>query len=159
METFLFHCVRQQMVSAASPPTGHKLIMLSSSLADSWEESRQPRLSWNCRNRSDFFCNAITLISISQVDKHCYHLDALQIHSCEHILSVRGDICETWICLLRENRWDSLNLHLYTEGRLLPCQLLFRHTDRRRTSADYCPHFTKFSPVSTCMNVLIYMYE
>lgn len=117
------------------PPTGHKLIMLSSSLADSWEESRRMRLSWSCRTRSDFFSNTITLVSISQVsllvmeeEKHRYHLDALQIHSCEHILSVGDDIfVKLESAFQTKNRWDCLNLDLDIQGPLQPCQLLFGH--------------------------------
>lgn len=39
--------------SVQRAPTGHNLFTLSSSLADSWEESRRKLLSWSFRTRSD----------------------------------------------------------------------------------------------------------
>lgn len=160
MEAFLFHCACQQMVSAAFTPQATS----RSCWAAAWQTAG--RSLDGCASagavgpRSDFFSNTITLVSISQVsllvmeeEKHLYHLDALQIHSCEHILSVGDDIfvklesaCQT------KNRWDCLNLDLDIEGPLQPCQLLFGHIGRQRTSADGCPHFTKFSSVSTLRN-------
>lgn len=69
-------------------------------------------------------------------------------------LSVGGDIfVKLESAFQKNNRWDSLNLQLDTEGRSLSRQLLYGHVDRRCTSADYCPHFTKFPPVSTLVNI------
>lgn len=112
--------------SVQRAPTGHNLFTLSSSLADSWEESRRKLLSWSFRTRSDI------PLSSAVIPSPYYHKagSARLLWKKKNILTIWktrkyvvvsfffflfffslwemfADICETWICCSGKcESWD-----------------------------------------------------
>lgn len=161
--------------SVQRAPTGHKLFMLCSSLAGSWEESRRKLLSWSFRAHGVIPLSSSVAFYYHQARSACLLWGnnistiwrPLQIHNVKHIISV-GDVRwyllkqTTGICCPETNsRCDSLTrshlapVYQQTHAPIRTQKGLCSHgssVGRWCTSADGPRQFAKFWPVSPLTN-------